>query len=206
MQFILLSMNYLAHAFLSGEDPEFLLGNVTADLLKGNFHKSLSEKISAGVLHHRKIDVFTDNHPEFRSCLPILYPQHGKYASVVLDILFDYFLVKNWHLFNDHSLDTFCEKTNLLLLSGISLLPANVEIQLKSMIQGNWLYNYGHQEGLTYCFLRLTKRVAQPDRLTNWQETLDNKGEFLATSFLNFFPELIAYSKNEANLQNVMIS
>ena len=82
-------MNYLAHAFLSGEDPEFLLGNVTADLLKGNFHKSLSEKISAGVLHHRKIDVFTDNHPEFRSCLPILYPQHGKYASVVLDILFD---------------------------------------------------------------------------------------------------------------------
>jgi acyl carrier protein phosphodiesterase len=196
-------MNYLAHAFLSGVEPEFLLGNVSADLLKGNKPNDFPEMMAAGVLHHRKIDVFTDNHPIFRSCLTALYPQHGKYASVVLDILFDYYLVKYWQLFNDTPLDVFCEKTNALLLAGVSLLPVKVEVQLTSMIQGNWLYHYGHHEGLSYCFMRLTKRVAQPERLSNWRETLDKHEEYLASAFLRFFPELIEYSKKETSLQNV---
>ena len=85
-------MNYLAHAFLSGRDPDFLLGNITADMLKGNVHRNLAEGVSDGVIHHRKLDIFTDNHPDFQICLPVLYPLHGKYAGVVLDILFDYFL------------------------------------------------------------------------------------------------------------------
>ncbi|MEY3322485.1 MAG: hypothetical protein RLZZ417_2068 [Bacteroidota bacterium] len=198
-------MNYLAHAFLSGEDPQFLLGNVTADLLKGNLHKNLSEKISAGVQHHRKIDIFTDNHPDYRACLPNLYPGHGKYASVVLDILFDFYLVKNWHLFSKIPIESFCEKTNILLMSHVEYLPGQVEIQLKSMIKGNWLLHYGHFEGLTYCFLRLTNRVAQPAWLENWQFTLETKGDIIESSFLSFFPELINFSKSEAILQNVKI-
>lgn len=198
-------MNYLAHAFLSGEDPQFLLGNVTADLLKGNLHKNLAEKISAGVQHHRKIDIFTDNHPEYRACLPNLYPGHGKYASVVLDILFDFYLVKNWQLFSEITLESFCEKTNILLMSYVEYLPGQVEIQLKSMIKGNWLLHYGHFEGLAYCFLRLTNRVAQPAWLENWQFTMEAKGDIIESSFLSFFPELIDFSRSEATLQNVKI-
>jgi len=198
-------MNYLAHAFLSGEDPEFLLGNVSADLLKGNIHKTLSEKISVGVQHHRKLDIFTDNHPEYRTCLPNLYPEHGKYASVVLDILFDFYLVKNWDYFSPISLEEFCEKTNILLLSSVEYLPGLVETQLKMMIKGNWLSHYGHHEGLSYCFQRLTKRVAHPIWLEKWQITLENKGYLLESSFLSFFPEIMEYSQKEATLQNVKI-
>jgi len=173
--------------------------------LKGNLHKNLSEKISAGVQHHRKIDIFTDNHPDYRACLPNLYPGHGKYASVVLDILFDFYLVKNWHLFSKIPIESFCEKTNILLMSHVEYLPGQVEIQLKSMIKGNWLLHYGHFEGLTYCFLRLTNRVAQPAWLENWQFTLETKGDIIESSFLSFFPELINFSKSEATLQNVKI-
>lgn len=198
-------MNYLAHAFLSGEDPEFLLGNVSADLLKGNIHKTLSEKISFGVQHHRKLDIFTDNHPEYRACLPNLYPEHGKYASVVLDILFDFYLVKNWDSFSPISLEEFCEKTNILLLSRVEDLPGHVEKQLKMMIKGNWLSHYGHHEGLSYCFQRLTKRVAHPIWLEKWRITLENKGDLLESSFLSFFPEMMEYSQKEATLQNVKI-
>lgn len=198
-------MNYLAHAFLSGEDPEFLLGNVSADLLKGNIHKNLSGKISAGVQHHRKLDIFTDNHPEFRACLPNLYPEHGKYAAVVLDILYDYYLVKNWHFFSLVSLEEFCEKTNSLLLTSVEYLPEKIETQLKMMIKGNWLSHYGHHEGLSYCFLRLTKRVAQPIWLEKWQITLENNGDLIESSFLSFFPEMMEYSNKEATLQNVKI-
>jgi acyl carrier protein phosphodiesterase len=198
-------MNYLAHAFLSGKDPDFLLGNITADLLKGNIHKILAEKVSHGVIHHRKIDVFTDNHPDFQSCLPILYPLHGKYASVVLDILFDYFLVQNWDCFSTISLEEFSEATNKILLENIDKLPSSSQTQLRAMIQGNWLLHYGHYEGLSYCFTRLTKRVAQPQWLESWHISLHNEGYLLEKSFLSLFPEMIAFSKKQASLQNVMI-
>lgn len=198
-------MNYLAHAFLSGKDPDFLLGNITADLLKGNIHKNLDEKVSIGVIHHRKIDVFTDNHPDFQACLPILYPLHGKYASVVLDILFDYFLVQHWHCFSNISLEEFSEATYKVLLENIEKLPLTSQTQLRAMIQGNWLVHYGHIEGLSYCFSRLTKRVAQPQWLESWQISLDKERYLLEKSFLSLFPEMIDFSKKQASLQNVMI-
>jgi acyl carrier protein phosphodiesterase len=198
-------MNYLAHAFLSGEDPEFLLGNISADMLKGNIHKKLPVKISAGVQHHRIIDTFTDNHAQYRSCLPNLYAIHGKYASVVLDILFDFYLVKNWHFFSDVAFESFCEKTNILLSENISDLPIQVATQLRAMIQGNWLFHYGYPEGLAYCFSRLSKRVSRPDLLEHWQTTLNEQGAFLESGFLLFFPDLLAFSQKQANPQNVGI-
>ena len=198
-------MNYLAHAFLSGRDPDFLLGNITADMLKGNVHRNLAEKVSDGVIHHRKMDIFTDNHPDFQICLPVLYPLHGKYAGVVLDILFDYFLVKNWHCFSSISLEEFSAVTNKLLLENIEKLPVSSQSQLRAMIQGKWLLHYGHYDGLSYCFLRLTKRVAQPQWLESWHLSLENEGTMIEKSFLSLFPDMIEYSKKQASLRNVVI-
>lgn len=59
-------MNFLAHAFLSGDDPDVLFGNFVADSIKGNMLTNYSPEIQKGVVLHRAIDEFTDHHPVVR--------------------------------------------------------------------------------------------------------------------------------------------
>ena len=57
-------MNHLAHAFLSPlNDAQILVGNLSADWIKGRARRSLPEGIQLGMDLHRRIDVFTDTHP-----------------------------------------------------------------------------------------------------------------------------------------------
>ncbi len=56
-------MNYLAHAYLSFNDPEILVGNMISDFVKGKKKFDYPTGIQAGIMLHRIIDTFTDNHP-----------------------------------------------------------------------------------------------------------------------------------------------
>ena len=56
-------MNYLGHLALSGENEDVLFGNFIADAVKGNSYHKFNNSIQKGILLHRFIDHFTDNHP-----------------------------------------------------------------------------------------------------------------------------------------------
>ena len=56
-------MNYLAHAYLSFNNPEILTGNMISDFIKGNKKLNYISGIQKGIMLHRAIDEFTDNHP-----------------------------------------------------------------------------------------------------------------------------------------------
>ena len=49
-------MNYLAHAYLSFNDPDILIGNMISDHVKGKKKFDLPEKIQRGITLHRNID------------------------------------------------------------------------------------------------------------------------------------------------------
>ena len=49
-------MNFLAHIYLSFDDPEITLGNFFADHIRGNKYKHLPNKVQKGILLHRAID------------------------------------------------------------------------------------------------------------------------------------------------------
>jgi acyl carrier protein phosphodiesterase len=56
-------MNLLAHALLSPPNPAILVGNMTADWVKGKARHALPAEIRIGMQLHQAIDVFTDTHP-----------------------------------------------------------------------------------------------------------------------------------------------
>lgn len=56
-------MNYLAHIYLSGDDPLITMGNFMADGIKGKQYKTYLPQLQKGILLHRSIDSFTDSHP-----------------------------------------------------------------------------------------------------------------------------------------------
>jgi hypothetical protein len=56
-------LNYLAHAYLSFNDSNLLLGNMISDYVKGKKKFDYPIKIQQGIHLHRLIDEFTDFHP-----------------------------------------------------------------------------------------------------------------------------------------------
>ena len=98
-------MNYLAHAFLSPEDPEILMGNLWGDLLKPQDYASLTPGIINGVILHKRIDTFTDQHPQVDEFNRLLRPYQSKYTPVVVDVLMDYILSKYWPNYHHQDLE-----------------------------------------------------------------------------------------------------
>ena len=56
-------MNFLAHAYLSFNHPQILVGNMISDFVKGKSRLGLSGNINQGITLHREIDAFTETHP-----------------------------------------------------------------------------------------------------------------------------------------------
>ena len=55
-------MNFLAHAYLSFNEPEIWVGNMISDFVKGQKKLEYPEGIQTGIQIHRNIDEFTDTH------------------------------------------------------------------------------------------------------------------------------------------------
>src|SRR4051812_28673904 len=92
-------MNYLAHAYLSFNDPEILVGNMVSDFVKGKVKLSFSGKILTGINLHRAIDGFTDTHPATRKAMEFFRPSYRLYSGPIMDVLYDHFLANDAGIF-----------------------------------------------------------------------------------------------------------
>lgn len=190
-------MNFLAHLFLSCERESLIVGNFMADFIRNRDLLALPGPVIEGVRLHRKIDSYTDNHPVVRQGMRRLYPYHSKYASVVIDIFYDYFLARNWELYTDRTLRAFMDETYRVLLQNKEIMPPFLRRRLQMMVEDDWLMFYTHLEGLEQTFRRLQRRVSKPELLENVTNTLLKYEEELDEEFQLFFPDVIAYVRNE---------
>src|SRR5450432_2177318 len=100
-------MNYLAHVWLSFNQPEILVGNMISDFVKGKKRFDFDESIQKGIMLHRSIDTFTDTHNATKKANQFLKPAVGLYAGAFIDIVYDHFLALDKNEFTDESLLQF---------------------------------------------------------------------------------------------------
>ncbi len=120
-------MNFLAHIFLSGNEEPVIIGNFIADGIKGKYYLEYPKKIQIGILLHREIDTFTDAHPLVRQSTKKLHENYGHYSGIIVDILYDHFLAKNWHMYSDVPLAKYVEDFYVLLQKNIEILPERIQ-------------------------------------------------------------------------------
>ena len=116
-------MNFLGHLYLAGDDRNLRFGNFIADHIKGIAIESYPPEIARGIMMHRAIDYFTDSHPAMSECRQYFRPAYQKYAGVVLDVVLDYFLCREWALLSPRSLRPFIYQFYLQLLLQWHWLP-----------------------------------------------------------------------------------
>ena len=141
-------MNYLAHIFLSGENPNVMIGNFMADSIKGSKHDFYPPEIQKGILLHRQIDTTTDAHPAFRKSTKRLHKNYGHYSGIIVDIFYDHFLAKNWADYSTIPLADYIQSFYKLLRDNSEVLPHNIQKMAPIMMEGNWLLIYADLEGI----------------------------------------------------------
>lgn len=190
-------MNFLAHLFLSFENEDHVIGNFIADSIRNSEVKNYPSEIQKGIMLHREIDSFTDNHPSVRLGTQRLQPHHHKYAPVVIDILYDYILANNWEFYSVESLESFARSIYSILNKRINLMPERLKRNVPGMIKANWLQSYKSKEGLRYTLQRMDKRASFPSKFAEAVDHLQQDYLLFESEFNNFFPELINHIKSK---------
>jgi len=190
-------MNFLAHLQLSGDNESIMLGNFIADHIKGNKFEKLPSEVVKGIYLHRKIDYFTDHHPEFIKSRLRLQPNYRKYAGVIVDIFYDHFLASNWSKFSSIKLSHYSAFVYGLLLKNYSILPIKTKKVLPFIIMQNWLVNYRTFDGLQRSFSGMARRASFKSNMENVLVDLKKDYQLYSKEFTNFYPDIQEYVQKE---------
>ena len=71
------------------DNNDIIFGNFIADSVKGKSYQRYRKDIVTGILLHRKIDSFTDNHSIFKSSREIISSDFGKFSGIFIDIYYE---------------------------------------------------------------------------------------------------------------------
>ena len=193
-------MNFLAHLKLSGDHEHIMLGNFIADHIRGNKIEKFPKEVVDGIMLHRKIDYYTDHHPEFMKTRARLHTKYHKYAGVIADIFYDHFLAKNWDNYSDFYLSSFTSYSYGILLRNYSLLPSKTKKILPFIIMQNWLTSYAKMEGLRRSFQIMARRANYKSNMEFVVDDLIDDYELYEAEFKAFFPDIASYCQNELDL------
>ncbi|CAM4236096.1 ACP phosphodiesterase [Gillisia hiemivivida] len=195
-------MNYLAHIYLSQEIKELTIGNFIADSIKGNKFQHFPEKVKDGIILHRALDTFTDKHPTVRKSTHRLFDPYSHYSAVIIDILYDHFLAKNWEDYSKVPLFDYTQNFYNLLKDNYEILPLRVQQFLPYMIQDNWLYNYATIEGIGKILYQMDQRTKNRSKMQFATKELQIYYPLFEAEFKAFFNEIIKYSSAEIQKLN----
>lgn len=190
-------MNFLAHLYLSKDNTNILIGNFIADGITGNKFSHFDKEIQKGIQLHREIDTFTDAHPIVRQSKRRLHDRYKHYKGVIIDIFYDHYLAKNWHLFSDTPLRDYVDTVYKTLQDNFDILPDKTQHLLPYMIQYDWLYNYQFREGISEVLEGMNRRTKGKSQMHLAIEDLIKEDQNFEKDFLRFFEDLRIFSNQK---------
>ncbi len=194
-------MNYLGHAFLSFGDANILLGNMIGDHVKGRLAlDNYPEGIKKGLLLHRKIDEFADNHAATQRAKLWFREAYGLYSGAIMDSLYDHFLANDPKIFaSEKHLQTFTQDVYQKLEQNIKYFPPVFAAYFPHMKEHNWLYNYRTMQGMQRSLNGLARRAKYIPPIDKAYELFVGHYYQLAQCYYEFIDDVTTFAKVELN-------
>lgn len=152
-------LNYLAHLFLAEDHAASRIGNLLGDFVPGRPEEiELPPDVVAGIIRHRVIDRFTDDHPAVIEGRKLFTGERRRFSNAILDICFDHFLARSWHQLHPLPLRRFLDQCYAELTTQREWLPDELGQNLEARIADDWLGHYATEDGLQEVFDRVAER------------------------------------------------
>lgn len=184
-------MNFLGHLYFSNNDLELMNANLFGDFVKGADLSKFPEKVKEGIVLHRNIDSFIDNHTAVIDLRHKINPELPKISSIAIDLFFDYFLAKKWDHFHELSLSKFILKFSNFEDQNEAFYSNEFKFVRSKMIQQNWLLNYKSLGGLDFACRGLSRRISFENHLKFGANTLLNNYKEVENTFEVFMEDAI---------------
>lgn len=190
-------MNFLAHIYLSGENDLIKIGNFMADGIRGKQFQHFPEDVQKGILLHRFIDTYTDSHDTFRQSTKRLHEKYHHYSGVIVDIMYDHFLAKNWEKYSDEKLDHFINRFYKSLHENYPILTEKTQNLMPTMIRENWLWSYQTIDGIQHILTQMDRRSKNQSKMQFASQELKEFYPEFEHEFDLFFKDVQAQSKQK---------
>ena len=188
-------MNFLAHAYLSFGINDALIGNMISDFVKGSSKNNFSKPIQNGIVLHRNIDEFTDQHPVVHKAKDIFKPYYRLYSSPIIDILLDHFLANDATIFTDTSLNNFSVHVYSVLESYHEILPDRFKFVFQYMKKENWLYGYLTRSSMERSLKGLARRSSYMIEADTAYQLFNDHYAYLNDCYYQFIPDVKQFTK-----------
>ncbi|CAD0009030.1 acyl carrier protein phosphodiesterase [Flavobacterium salmonis] len=190
-------MNFLAHIYLSGENDLIKIGNFMADGIRGKQFEHFPDDVQKGIILHRFIDTHTDSHHVFRQSTKRLHEKYHHYAGVIVDIVYDHFLAKNWSKYSDEKLEDFINRFYNSLHDNYSILTEKTKGLMPYMIERNWLLSYRTVEGIHQILTQMDRRSKNLSKMQFASEELNEFYTEFEKEFTTFFEDIQNQAKQK---------
>ena len=182
------------------------IGNFIADGIRGKDYKEYSRDIQIGILLHREIDTYTDAHSTFRKSTKRLHKNYGHYSGVIVDILYDHFLAKNWAQYSTIPLEDYVDNFYDTLNDNFELLPLRIQKMTPYMIADNWLLSYASIEGISKVLEGMNRRTKNRSKMNFAVNELREFYSEFENEFTIFFKELLNFSEQQLKIVSSRIN
>lgn len=190
-------MNYLAHAYLSFNDPEILVGNMISDFVKGKKKFDYPLNIQKGITLHRLIDTFTDDHAVTKKAKEAFRSHYRLYSGAFVDVAFDHFLAIDENEFTKDSLFSFSQQVYATLDHHIPWLPEQFAAMLPYMKKQNWLYHYHTIDGIEKSFAGVERRATFLTVSHAADDLFEEHYQLLQDCYRQFWNELKSFARHQ---------
>jgi acyl carrier protein phosphodiesterase len=171
--------------FLSGDDPELLVGNFMGDFVKGPLGDVYPPRIRQGLVLHRKIDSFAQKDADFQNSRLRLSASYGLYRGVLVDLFYDHFLATEWHHWSRREFPDYLSWARNCIELHRGVMPQKLQ-DLVPVIFDQLLPSYRSISGIGSALTRMSRRITRPNSLAGGEAELIRHYEELKIDFDSF--------------------
>jgi len=172
-----------------------MLGSLYGDFVKGPLTGRWPAEIEAGILLHRRIDVFTDSHPLVLQAKLRFPSERRRYAGILIDLFFDHCLAVDWHLYSHEPLSQFTARVYSVLRQE-SELPGKLATIAPRMAEQDWLGSYRDFAVMEQVVAAMSRRLSRPEGLAGGMAELERLYVPLQRDFRTFYPQLQVFARS----------
>ncbi len=183
-------MNWLAHLLLAEPDVESWVGAVAADWVKGEARTRFSPGVQRAFAVHRAVDLYTDAHAVVLRSQARIEAPYKRYAGVLIDVFYDYFLSAHWEKYCAQPRKEFIAYVYDELAAHEPHLPTEVARGFRAMRDADWLGSYATVDGIALTLRRLSHRLRPGNLLAEGAAQIVTHMDALDADFREFFPQL----------------
>ncbi|HIP31228.1 MAG TPA: DUF479 domain-containing protein [Crocinitomicaceae bacterium] len=189
-------MNFLGHLYFSNNDTQLMYANIFGDFVKGKDLSHYSQPIQNGIILHRKIDDYIDNHPIVRELIHTLYKPLPKVAGIAVDLYFDHLLANNWEKYCNTELNDFILQFENAQIDRAEMKNEEFWSVIDRMKKGEWLQHSASEYGLRKSSEGVSRMISFPNVLNEAPIVYKNNQQIIENTFHRFMEEAVPFFKD----------